>query len=338
MYCGNCGKPMQSDAIYCTNCGWHRTFHCSQGHEVPEESTFCTVDGELLQRKSCPNCGARVDQCWNYCSECGTWLGQPDADAPNRKRLVLIGVAAAVIAALVVVFVVVLSNESSVVEASVTVPDLSGLTQDAATSQIEANNLVLGTVVNQYNDDFPEGRVISQDPAAGSSVDSGGAVDLVVSQGSEPDPEPDPSPSQDEQFHDAIVTSYNRLSGYDSRIKDVATTFNNHYLSGSVSERASYAATARSLLSELKEQRSNLYALSQPSNSSYSTQFSLLKRCYDDCVERVDCIVRSWNISLAYADPSDHKDEIIAPLSEEMDGTQNRYKTDYDSIYPQINL
>lgn len=344
MYCGNCGKRMADGAVFCTSCGWHRAFHCSQGHEVSEDAEFCTIDGEHLQRRSCPSCGARVDGEWKYCTECGKRLDQGEVHGESRKVPILIGAAAAAVVVIVAVLVVVLGtgdggrNTNTNTTTSVSVPDLSGLTQDTATSQIEANDLSLGTVTSQYSDDFPEGRVVSQDPTAGSNVDSGSAVDLVVSEGGEPEPEPDPSPTPDEQFHDVLVTSYNRLSGYDSRIKDVATTFNNHYLSGSVSERASYAATARSLLSELKEQRSHLSALSQPSGSSYSTQFSLLKRCYDDCIERVDCIVRSWNISLAYEDPTDHQEEIIAPLTAETDGTQNRYKTDYDSVYPQISL
>jgi len=68
--------------------------------------------------------------------------------------------------------------------APVVVPDVVGETQAAATTIIETAGLVVGTVTTAASDTVPAGNVISQDPAAGTSVAAGSAVDLVVSSGS----------------------------------------------------------------------------------------------------------------------------------------------------------
>lgn len=64
-----------------------------------------------------------------------------------------------------------------------TVPDLSGLTVDAASSQLSSVGLSLGNVSSQYSDTVGQGSIISQSVSAGSTMGSGGSVDVVVSQG-----------------------------------------------------------------------------------------------------------------------------------------------------------
>ena len=65
--------------------------------------------------------------------------------------------------------------------APVSVPNVVGLTQAAATTAITGAGLVLGTVTTQYSGSVPAGSVISQNPLGGASVAPGSAVDLVVS-------------------------------------------------------------------------------------------------------------------------------------------------------------
>ena len=67
--------------------------------------------------------------------------------------------------------------------ATVSVPNVDGLTQAAAATAITSAELVVGTVTQQSSATVPAGRVISQDPTAGTSVTAGSAVDLVVSTG-----------------------------------------------------------------------------------------------------------------------------------------------------------
>ena len=70
--------------------------------------------------------------------------------------------------------------------APVTVPDVVGQTQAAATTAISGAGLVVGTVTPQSSATVPAGSVISQNPAAGTSVAPGSAVNLVVSLGPAP--------------------------------------------------------------------------------------------------------------------------------------------------------
>lgn len=71
----------------------------------------------------------------------------------------------------------------------VTVPNLVGLTQANATSQLTAAGLALGSVTEQYSDTTPAGQVMSQNPAAGQKVREGSAVGIVVSKGPQPTPQ-----------------------------------------------------------------------------------------------------------------------------------------------------
>jgi beta-lactam-binding protein with PASTA domain len=87
------------------------------------------------------------------------------------------------------------ANGSSVAEGSpvklvissgpqmVTVPNVERLTQDDATTAITAAKLTVGSVTQQTSNTVASGIVISQDPASGSSVAEGSAVNLVISSG-----------------------------------------------------------------------------------------------------------------------------------------------------------
>src|SRR6202521_1608622 len=65
----------------------------------------------------------------------------------------------------------------------VTVPNVEGLTQDAATTAITGTKLMVGTVTQQTSNTVATGNVISQDPASGAAVAQGSPVNLVISSG-----------------------------------------------------------------------------------------------------------------------------------------------------------
>ncbi|HOK90961.1 MAG TPA: PASTA domain-containing protein, partial [Candidatus Hydrogenedentes bacterium] len=66
---------------------------------------------------------------------------------------------------------------------NVLVPDVTGLANFSAFSQIGQAGLIVGTVTQQCDNGVPAGYVISQDPVAGTSVAGGTPVNLVVSTG-----------------------------------------------------------------------------------------------------------------------------------------------------------
>ena len=85
----------------------------------------------------------------------------------------------------------------------VAVPKLDGLTQDAATAAITGAKLKVGTVTPQTSDTVVGGKVISQDPASGSSVAEGSPVNLVISSG----PQMVAAPKLDGLPQDAATTA-----------------------------------------------------------------------------------------------------------------------------------
>ena len=64
-----------------------------------------------------------------------------------------------------------------------TVPNVQGLTQDAATAAITEAKLTMGSVTQQTSNAVATGNVITQDPSSGSSVAEGSPVNLVISSG-----------------------------------------------------------------------------------------------------------------------------------------------------------
>jgi hypothetical protein len=69
---------------------------------------------------------------------------------------------------------------------SVTVPDVVGLAQTAASTTLIGENLIVGTVTEEYSCTVTSGNVIRQTPSAGEEVPFGSAVALDVSKGPEP--------------------------------------------------------------------------------------------------------------------------------------------------------
>jgi len=65
----------------------------------------------------------------------------------------------------------------------VTVPDLSGLTLEAATAQVEPLELVLAVVDHRHDPAVRSDRVLQQVPGAGSAVRRGRKVKLIISLG-----------------------------------------------------------------------------------------------------------------------------------------------------------
>jgi beta-lactam-binding protein with PASTA domain len=70
-----------------------------------------------------------------------------------------------------------------VVSSGVQVPGVVGLTQAQAATALTSVGLVVGTVTQQASNTVPSGSVISQNPGAGTQVNGGTAVNLMVSSG-----------------------------------------------------------------------------------------------------------------------------------------------------------
>jgi serine/threonine-protein kinase len=70
--------------------------------------------------------------------------------------------------------------------ASVQVPGVTGQTQAEANNTLASYGLSIGNITTEYSDNVEAGKVIRQGITAGKTVDSGTAVDLVISDGPKP--------------------------------------------------------------------------------------------------------------------------------------------------------
>ena len=66
------------------------------------------------------------------------------------------------------------------------VPEVTGKSQDEAQRSLTDAGLAVGAVTDAYSEDVPQGQVISQSVAAGTSLAHDSAVDIVLSKGREP--------------------------------------------------------------------------------------------------------------------------------------------------------
>ncbi len=96
----------------------------------------------------------------------------------SRKGWIIIVVVLAVVAAALVAVLLATSGGGGV-----TVPDVTGMTQDEATAALQSSGLVVGGIEQVADDAFAAGTVTAQDPAAGASADEGSGVKLTVSAG-----------------------------------------------------------------------------------------------------------------------------------------------------------
>ena len=67
-----------------------------------------------------------------------------------------------------------------------TVPELTGKSQDEAQHSLTEAGLTVGAVTDAYSEDVPQGQVISQSVATGTSLAHDSAVDIVLSKGRQP--------------------------------------------------------------------------------------------------------------------------------------------------------
>ena len=73
---------------------------------------------------------------------------------------------------------------------NVAVPDLVGMTEERAKKALDEAGLVVGDVTKQKTDAAAPGVVLAQEPAAGSEVADGSAVDVEVAEAGLPTPPP----------------------------------------------------------------------------------------------------------------------------------------------------
>ncbi|MBR2789541.1 MAG: PASTA domain-containing protein, partial [Eggerthellaceae bacterium] len=104
-------------------------------------------------------------------------------DGPRRGKA---GIIAAVVAlVLVAVLAALFMLNKCSAEITDAVPNLVGKSQTEAARLIKSAGFTVGEVTKEFSDTVEAGRVISQDPAAGTELEPGSVVTMVVSKGKE---------------------------------------------------------------------------------------------------------------------------------------------------------
>lgn len=102
------------------------------------------------------------------------------------KLVLLIGVLIAVFV-LAAIFTMRWTVRGTVIE----VPNLTETTVDVAEQRLQSLDLELAVIGERYDDQVPEGQIMSQEPGPGTNVKSGGKVQVALSAGKRENPVPD---------------------------------------------------------------------------------------------------------------------------------------------------
>lgn len=334
-HCPNCGAPLSPGQLFCTNCGMRVD---ASGADATQVNAVNPYAGGVADNGTAVNGTQELVPIPPVPQDSGASYQQPSHHPSNHNHnhakmigLVAGCVAAGAVAAALVFHFVVSPQQQAQFQQQQQQSDqaLSQAQQDASNAKAQADAAQQQADAAQQQANAAQQQA---DQAAQAQADAAAAAQAQANA------QKSAQNTADQQFHDTLVSYYNALSGYDRRIRNAATNFNNNYLSASASTRSGYSDDATGLQYELEAQVANLYRLSEPQNSAYATQFALLQQCYNDCYHRISVIADAWTTDVQYSDPSAHKDEILEPIQQDNVHGTNRYKTDYDSTYPQISL
>ena len=129
---------------------------------------------------------------------------------------------------------------------------------------------------------------------------------------------------------------YDLLEDLDSQVRACAQTFNGSYLEEDRTTRQNLADVAERTEDTIEQYYDIVEDLDVPTSSKNYSSWKDIIALYDDLDHRIDAICDAWEISLKYAKPADHKNEIVAPLSRDnVAGTNdNKYRLDFEERYP----
>ena len=129
---------------------------------------------------------------------------------------------------------------------------------------------------------------------------------------------------------------YDLLEDLDSQVRGCAQNFNGNYLEEDRTTRQNLADVAERTEDTIEQYYDIVENLDVPTSSKNCSSWKDIIALYDDLDHRIDAICDAWEISLKYAKPADHKNEIVAPLSRDnVAGTNdNKYRLDFEERYP----
>lgn len=312
-YCASCGKLLADDAKFCTSCGvpveqtaasndqpaFEQTGSLDTSQTKPDDRLAYRPDPaavETTQRMPVTGTSTQQQPASTYAP---TSPQAPAAKKSGTKLLIaIIVVLVAIIIALVVFFVIKPFDNS----ATQTTAEVTKLHHDVDDDDLKP----LGDPNSLYDDDDDDDE------------DDGEAT------------------LSEQNLYRRLSEYYDLLEDLDSQVRACAQTFNGSYLEEDHTARQNLADVAERTEDTIEQYYDIVEDLDVPTSSKNYSSWKDIVALYDDLDHRIDAICDAWEISLKYAKPADHKDEIVAPLARDNEpGTNsNKYRQDFEDRYP----
>ena len=315
-YCASCGKLLADDAKFCTSCGapveqtaasnGQPTFEQTGSLDAPQAKP----DDPLAYRPD-PAAGPAAVETTQRIPVADTPPQQQPAsayasDSPQapaakksatRALVAVIVVLVAIIIALVIFFVIKPFDNA----ATQTTAEVTKLHHDVDSDDLKP----LGDLNSLYDDDDDD--------------EDGGEATL-----------------SEQNLYRRLSEYYDLLEDLDSQVRACAQAFNGSYLEEDRTARQNLADVAERTEDTIEQYYDIVEDLDVPMSSKNYSSWKDIVALYDDLDHRIDAICDAWEISLKYAKPADHKDEIVAPLAGDNEpGTNsNKYRQDFEDRYP----
>lgn len=314
-YCASCGKLLADDAKFCTSCGAPvGQTTASNGQPAFEQTgSFDTPqakpDDPLVYRPD-PAAGPAAVETTQRIPIADTPPQQEPASAyasdspqaPAAKKsatkalAAVIVVLVAIIIALVIFFVIKPFDNA----ATQATAEVTKLHHDVDSDDLKP----LGNLNSLYDDDD--------------------------------DDDDDEATLSEQNLYRRLSEYYDLLEDLDSQVRACAEAFNGGYLEEDRTARQNLADVAERTEDTIEQYYDIVEDLDVPMSSKNYSSWKDIVALYDDLDHRIDAICDAWEISLKYAKPADHKDEIVAPLAGDNEpGTNsNKYRQDFEDRYP----
>lgn len=316
-YCASCGKLLADDAKFCTSCGapveqttasndqpaFEQTGSLDTSQTKPDDRLAYRPDPaanpaavETTQRMPVTGTSTQQQPASTYAP---TSPQAPAAKKSGTKLLIaIIVVLVAIIIALVVFFVIKPFDNS----ATQTTAEVTELHHDVDDDDLKP----LGDPNSLYDDDDDDDE------------DDGEAT------------------LSEQNLYRRLSEYYDLLEDLDSQVRACAQAFNGSYLEEDRTARQNLADVAERTEDTIEQYYDIVEDLDVPTSSKNYSSWKDIVALYDDLDHRIDAICDAWEISLKYAKPADHKDEIVAPLARDNEpGTNsNKYRQDFEDRYP----
>lgn len=314
-YCASCGKLLADNAKFCTSCGAPVEQTAASDSQPAFEQTGsldtpqAKADDPLAYRPD-PAAGPAAVETTQRIPVVDTPPQQQPAsayasDSPQapaakksatRALVAVIVVLVAIIIALVIFFVIKPFDNA----ATQTTAEVTKLHHDVDSDDLKP----LGDLNSLYDDD---------------DDDDDGEATL-----------------SEQNLYRRLSEYYDLLEDLDSQVRACAEAFNGGYLEEDRTTRQNLADVAERTEDTIEQYYDIVEDLDVPMSSKNYSSWKDIVALYDDLDHRIDAICDAWEISLKYAKPADHKDEIVAPLAGDNEpGTNsNKYRQDFEDRYP----